>query len=435
MGREVLEKVERQKASATQFHRTSNSRNGLSSSKLLPSTIGDDLVINYTAPKYVSDVIAALGRTEDVKFSPNNRRLAVVSFLKNKIAVFDLCITASPYETKIALTDVVEISSAYLKSPHGVDFIDDEKIIVANRGGDATIFGLPCGELNKKYELVPLQVIPSGDVLVSPGNVSITRKDQDLYEALICNNYRGQVTRHLIDFTEGCSIKSSDILLKKWLHLPDGISVNAQWIAISNHDSHNVLLYENTSSLHEGSDPCGVLRCVRYPHGLRFTSDGSFILVADSAAPYVHIYRKDESGWRGVRKPLKSFRVLKDEDFLRGRTTEPASGGPKGLDIDNSMRTFVTTCEGQPLAFFDLAGIFERISLAEGNWGLPGSGETVDADQRTLEINYELDSIPCYSQDELKNEIRQLKNSRSWRITAPYRKIGALLSSAIPARL
>ena len=308
--------------------------------------------LEYSAPEHVYEVIAALGRTEAVKFSPNNRRLAVASFLRNKIAIFDLCIAASPNGTKISISDVAEISSSYLKEPHGVDFIDDEKIIVANRKGDVTIFKFPFGGGN--HELDPLEVVRSGDVL-KPGAVSLISKGRDFCEALICDNKGNKITRHILRFGENCSVGSSKILLKKWLDFPDGVSVSEPWIAISNHNTHSVFLYENTESLNQYSEPDGILRCAHYPHGLQFTSDGRYILVADAGAPYVHIYMKDGSGWRGVRSPFKSVRVLNDEDFLRGRTTVH-QGGPKGIDIDNSMTTFVTTCEVQPLAFFDLAG-------------------------------------------------------------------------------
>jgi hypothetical protein len=98
-------------------------------------TSSDALVIRYTAPKHVSDVVAALamGRAEDVKFSPNNRHLAVASYSRNKLVLFEVRIDASRSSKTIALTDVREFSSAYLRQPHGVQFIDDETIIVANR--------------------------------------------------------------------------------------------------------------------------------------------------------------------------------------------------------------------------------------------------------------------------------------------------------------
>jgi hypothetical protein len=373
--------------------------------------------LEYTAPENVCDAIAGLGRTEAVKFSPNNRRLAVASFLRNRIAIFELCIAASP--RKISISEVAEISSTYLRRPHGIDFIDDETIIVANRRGDAIIFELPSGGGN--YELVPIEVIRSGEILNSPGAVSIARNGQDFCEALICSNYGNKITRHLIHSREGCSVDSSEILLKKWLKFPDGVSVSGPWIAISNYLGHSVFLYENTGSLNEYSEPDGILRCAHHPHGLQFTSDGRFILVADAGTPYVHIYMQEGSGWRGTRSPFKSVRVLNDADF-RG-----AHFGPKGIDIDNSMSTFVATCEAQPLAFFDLAEILEWISLMQriGAHRSNGFGEALYAsyerhcqDQRALEMKYEL-----RRQDQSNQAVEELMNSRSWRVTAPLRRL------------
>ena len=152
------------------------------------------LLINCTATKHVRDVIAALGRTEDIKFSPNNRRLAVTSFLRNKIVVFDVCITRSLSSKTISIIDVSEFASAHLRQPHGVDLIDDgNTIIVANRAGDATIFELPAvGSGSNCVELVPLGIIRADHIVNNPGAVSISRKDKNLYEALICNNFTKQ---------------------------------------------------------------------------------------------------------------------------------------------------------------------------------------------------------------------------------------------------
>jgi hypothetical protein len=118
------------------------------------------------------------------------------------------------------------------------------------------------------------------------------------------------------------------------------------------------LLYENKTSLNELSRPDGILRRIIYPHGLRFTSDGHFIVVADGGSPFVNIYETRSSDWRGVRNPLLSFRVLDNEDYLHGRHN-PEEGGPKGIDLHHAHNILVTTCERQPLAFFDLGAILE----------------------------------------------------------------------------
>jgi hypothetical protein len=363
--------------------------------------------LEYKATNYVRDAIRNLGRTEDIRFSPNNRRLAVVSFLTNKITVFGIVIAAR----NITITDAIEISSSYLKEPHGIDFIDDDKIIVANRQGGATIFELPRSGVDRHYDLEPLAIIPIDQNLSSPGNITIIKKDKYFHEALICNNYANRVTRHLIDIENGFTVTRNEILLRKWLSLPDGISVSGNWIAVSNNKGHNVLLYESTESLGEHSNPDGVLRCVRYPHGLRFTADGRFILVADAGAPYVHIYAKNQLGWKGVHQPLRSIRVLNDIEYCPGQTAI-YDAGPKGLDIDNCMSTLAVTCDENPMAFFELPPLLD---------------ETLEPEQLAFLINYELDSIPCDSQEELKHEIAGLIHSTSWQVTAPLRWLGSTL--------
>ena len=48
------------------------------------------LEIEFTARQSVNDVIASLGRTEDVCFSPSNRRVAVAAFIRHRVAFFDI---------------------------------------------------------------------------------------------------------------------------------------------------------------------------------------------------------------------------------------------------------------------------------------------------------------------------------------------------------
>ena len=124
-----------------------------------------------------------------------------------------------------------------------------------------------------------------------------------------------------MDVGAGCMV-SSEVLLRKWLDIPDGVrlSPDRRWIAVSNHSTHDVLLYENVPSLNEHTDPDGILRRVRYPHGLRFSSDGRYLFVADPGAPDVHVYAEDSAGWWGVRHPSRGrwrvrARLRKQEKF------------------------------------------------------------------------------------------------------------------------
>jgi hypothetical protein len=312
--------------------------------------------IAYSAPKHVHNAILSLGRTEDVRFSPSNQRLAVAALLKNKITVFDISVSASDSSKRIELSSATNISSAYLNSPHGIDFIDDDKIIVANRDGQVCIFELPSNGI-ESCELAPVAILKT-DRIITPGSVAVIRNGDGPCEALICNNYANRVTKHLLDLRE--EDIPSKVLLEKWLSIPDGISLSTEqrWIAISNHATHVVFLYENKPSLNALCTPDGILRRIYYPHGLRFTSDGNFILVADASSACVNIYEKGATDWRGVRDPIGSIRVLNNEDFLR-RKHNPEEVGPKGIDVHDAQKVLVTTCECQPLAFFDLAAILK----------------------------------------------------------------------------
>src|SRR5207237_6946749 len=86
--------------------------------------------IDFTASAEVRQALANMGRTEDVKFSPSNRRLAIAGYARNKILVVDVEITVSAAGKRVDLTDCVEMESSSLHGPHGLSFIDDETLLL-----------------------------------------------------------------------------------------------------------------------------------------------------------------------------------------------------------------------------------------------------------------------------------------------------------------
>jgi hypothetical protein len=237
------------------------------------------------------------------------------------------------------------------------------------------------------HERSPVHVMRASDycLLTSPGSVRVVDGDRATNRILICNNSGNTVTRHVLDRTRGYSIDQGGVVVEKWLDIPDGVSVSRdrRWMAVSNHNTHNVLLYENPAALTADASPDGILRGLDCPHGLRFSSDGNRIFVADAGAPYIHVYASDDDrSWRGVRRPITSFRVMDQARFLRGRHN-PQEGGPKGLDIDNAMNVVVVTSEYQPLAFFDPSAILDGVGVPAGS----------NRGRQALQIRYQLEVV------------------------------------------
>jgi DNA-binding beta-propeller fold protein YncE len=326
------------------------------------------LRVEFTRSTGTQDALARLGRTEDVKFSPSNRRLAISGFAENQILILDLVIEHAGPEASILIADHVEIASTSLRYPHGVSFIDEDTIIVANRKRQAPILTLPpSGTAQKKYELSALRTIRGNwfNRLKSPGSVSVYPKDSGQYEALICNNYVHSVTRHTLDGQRRFRITKNEVLLRAGLRIPDGVSVSRdrRWIAISNHMTHSILVFENTPELDGKTKACAILEGMDYPHGVRFTPDGRFVLVADAGAPYVHVYETNAGRWQSTTKPTRSIRVMDDDTFQKGRYNAE-EGGPKGIDIDTDMKVLAVTSEHQVLSFFNLGTV---LGLSDDN--------------------------------------------------------------------
>jgi hypothetical protein len=394
--------------------------------------MGDGMLtrIAYSASEHVREMIAMMGRTEDVKFSPNNKRLALAGYARNRVFLFDISISSSSAPPEILLARIIEISSPVIRRPHGVDFIDDDTIIVASRKGNVSIIRIPDGELDEgHYDLNPIEVILQDSGLDTPGSLCVVRKDDERGEVLVCNNRGSSVTTHLLEGNPCYSANSHKILLKKWLDVPDGVSASPDqnWIAISNHHAHSVFLYERALSPGAESDPDGILRGVQYPHGVRFTADGQFVVVASAGTPYVQVYKAKGPAWRSVQIPFRSIRVLSDEEFWRGRSN-PQEGGPKGLDVSSTMDVLVTTNEVVPLAFYDLG-------LVTGSYR--GKDARVDyqaSEQEALAIQHELQLLGDMAEKLRKAEergraraARQTKAS-SWRGTAPLRSLHRIVA-------
>jgi len=313
-------------------------------------------------------VLAGLGRTEDVMFSPSGSRLAIAGFRANRIALFDVGIVDSGRGRKVVVGGAVEIESATLQNPHGLCFLDESTLAVANREGGVQVYAVPRTPISGAVR--PMQTI-TGDASVpirTPGSVACFPLGPDRLELLVCHNYSNVVTRHVLDRRHGFASVRDEPLLRRGLEVPDGIcfSPDGAWIAVSSHDTHEVLLYRRTAALSPDAAPDAVLRNVICPHGVRFTRDQRHVLVADAHARYVNVYARGAADWQGTHDPCRMFPVLDRLTYLRGRSN-PEEGGPKGIDVDPTMKVLACTTEFQTLAFFDLAQLLSRHARPD-NW-------------------------------------------------------------------
>lgn len=320
--------------------------------------------IKFKASKATRAAIQEIGRTEDLHFSPNGKRLVIAAFKKDQLLVLDLQMTTSSTQKIIVAKDHLQFTSSHLNYPHGVFWIDDERLIVANRGDAVGVFELPRRKpASRMAVLDPVAQITKADfaAMSSPGSVSIFPRDRTKADVLVCHNYAHIVSHHTLHSGERLFFDNHKVFLKRGFDVPDGVTFDAsgKFFAISNHYGKAVNLFDFTQTLHSRSKPVATLRGFSYPHGVRFSRDGRFLLVADAGEPFVHIFQRDSEAWKDQDHPAASFHVMSEEEYLRGHNNME-EGGPKGIALWEKHGLLAVTCEARPLAFFDVGSILEN---------------------------------------------------------------------------
>jgi len=312
-----------------------------------------------SAAPMVREVLARIGRTEDVRFSPDNRRLAIATFFRNSITLVDVEITEQDGRPQVALTGAVELSGPDVVWP--VEFLDDDTLVIASRECRVSTYRLPSsGARRSSTTLTPVGAAADAGYacIVEAGSVRQTVVSDGGFELLVCDSVQGVVTRHRIDATSGALRSGAgQVMASVGLGLPDGVAATAdgRFVAVSNHDHHCVLVYDRDA----GRDPVAVLRGAVYPHGLGFTPDDRHLVVADANGPHLVVFGTTTAAWSGVHYPVATLQVMDDETFRRGHHNS-LEGGPKGLDIDRTGRVVAVTSQQQPLAFFALDDVLAQ---------------------------------------------------------------------------
>ncbi len=301
--------------------------------------------------------LVAIGRTEDVAVSPDGRRLALPGFFTDVVVLVDFELDRE--RTVVRLTRVTTLRNAQLAQPHGVAFLDAATLLVANREGALVALHLPADGSPDVVD-VESRVVADRTTAVpvwGPGSVVVRSAGGDLFELIACNNHAHQVVRYVVDRRHDLAVVDQEVLIGSGLQIPDGLAISpsGEWLALSNHETHEVFVYRYGPELRADAPPAGVLSGANFPHGMQFVGDHR-LLVNDAGLPFVYAFAAGDGDWSGTRSPVNIARVMDDETFNAGRYN-PREGGPKGMALLRGGGPVVLTSERQQLAWFTPADL------------------------------------------------------------------------------
>ena len=330
-------------------------------------------MINVIA-HHVSNDFDVPYRTEDVKFSPSGRRLAV--------AATDGCIILYAVDAAVRpvqLRAEVELRSAALLVPHGVDFLSEDVLVVANRNGKLAFFRVPPPDRwHGPCELVPLLEVQSR--LFGTTGTMRKLRDRDLYcgpgSVRLLNgilyvscNYQNTVSTFACQLDgDVVKVQEGGVVAHEGLEVVDGIALSddGRLMALSDHDHHRVAVYRRIDPP-PGAGPAFELACsltdvdMHYAHGLRFDRDATRLYIADAGGQFIHIFTS-ANGWKDdVTASAIKTRGVNEDIFAKSQAVVPPQfrmleGGTKGLDIAPDGKVIVVTCRNQVLRFLDIDG-------------------------------------------------------------------------------
>lgn len=299
--------------------------------------------------------IESLGRCEDVSFSPDGARLAIAAFGLGQVAVLDIGRTAEP-TAPMPITGFTTISSAQFVKPHGVAFIGN-RLMVADRETGVFAFDAPQPVLGvSAADAAPSFVLPTDAPvrIASAGSVRVAALDDGIFEVVVCSNYLQRLTRHFVDTQEMRSLCNEILLTGGHLHMPDGVAISndRRWLAVASPQVSSVLIYDFAADFTPTTVPAARIPCGSNPHGLTFTHDDHWLLVADADLPNMHVLGCG-SGWGGGDGPQQTIRVTDDATYALFSDT-PGEGGPKGVAVHPDGRLVAVCAQTWPLRFYSL---------------------------------------------------------------------------------
>ena len=305
-------------------------------------------------------------RTEDVKFSPSGRLLAIAS---SKTIIL---LQIDPAQTPIKVLQTMTFDYPGMTFVHGIDFISDALMVIADRQAWVTFHEIPAPEAWEPKMVLPTVhemgsawfgekglLRPTTNRMVRCGPGSIRVAGGTFYVATINQN---TVTRHAYELSEGgITTGEAELVAHDAIEIPDGIALTrtGDLLAVSNSAFSKIFVY-NTATRN--------LQCVlRDPrmnnaHGLCFDASGSTLYAVDAGQPFVYGFHSRD-GWKtSVHGAACMFSAFEQQNFALAKQgippqTQTIEGGLKGIDIDPTGRILAVTARRQTLRFFDISGV------------------------------------------------------------------------------
>lgn len=319
-------------------------------------------------------------RTEDIRFSPSGRILAVVATSGN-IYLFAVDTSSRP----IQVTKHAILHSANLASPHGIDFVSEDVVVVANRSGWITFYRIPDVKIwQDNMNIEPIHEMgsewfgskgstrKSNGRMVNCGPGSIRVRDRQLF---VCCNNRSSVTAHPFTLRkEKIETGEGTIVAQKELEIPDGLSLSrdGKWIAVGDHEYRRITIYRSADQL-----PLCELRDpeLSHPHGICFDPTGQALYVADAGERGMHVFVSADEWATSMNRSSFTIPAVEQEAFRKTKDSvaekyRALEGGIKGVDVDSTGRILATTCQNQMLRFFESELVAGVGRSSTGRFGL-----------------------------------------------------------------
>lgn len=319
----------------------------------------------FEASPAVLSALGSVGRTEDLRFSPDNSLLAIAGHVRNVALLLRVSIELGPSGPSVTMDDFAYLTSKGFGGLHGVDWLDGETLVTGNRDGRVLVVRVPKNLDGRTHEVEVLSAMRAGKVrsnLVarphSPGSLAVARLADGQPVLFVCNNYKNRVTEHRLAPTEHYLPERHRVAIRRGLKLPDGIAVSpdGRWVVVASHLTHEVLVWDRPAGLNWRTPAVARLRGATFPHGLRFGPNGR-LFVTDAGSPYVFWF-ESAAPWSGVYQPAGRVRVMDNDTFERCRPN-PREGGAKGVDLDSTGSVIAITCEQLPLRMFSMEQFVE----------------------------------------------------------------------------